>query len=360
MNVKFKFLKSKGREIYSVRFFIKGVRYQQSLDTDDRREAEDKAHEYLNKVLRQLHLGVNSLSSVIDSYLNFIKERSYYTNEKFRLEQLLNNFGDVPMVDLTREMCRDFYLELVRQPSTKTGKMLCETSKRAYLGTFKALMNFAISDGKMDSNPFNIYAKGKGPKYERKGREFSLLELQQLMKTLKSIKDNKTKSLLWRQFYYFFMLIMYSGARPKELFHMKWMDFSILDENRVKFIIHKEISKNRKMREVEIPKWVYDDLTNIKKLTGYESPVYVFDLKRRDSDVYSKKWVEIRKMAGVKEGRLYDTRHTYISQRMHDGVNPKALSEMVGHSSTQITLDVYTHSSVEDRKKLVGKVKKIG
>jgi integrase len=41
--------------------------------------------------------------------------------------------------------------------------------------------------------------------------------------------------------------------------------------------------------------------------------------------------------------RLYDLRHSCASLLMAEGLNPKVVSERLGHSSVAITLDVYSH-----------------
>jgi hypothetical protein len=40
---------------------------------------------------------------------------------------------------------------------------------------------------------------------------------------------------------------------------------------------------------------------------------------------------------------LHEARHTYASLMIAAGVNAKALSEFMGHSSIQVTLDLYGH-----------------
>jgi len=46
-------------------------------------------------------------------------------------------------------------------------------------------------------------------------------------------------------------------------------------------------------------------------------------------------------------------RHTYITNMVKAGMAPKQLQYLAGHSSIQITLDHYTHLSVEDAEKEV-------
>jgi integrase len=47
--------------------------------------------------------------------------------------------------------------------------------------------------------------------------------------------------------------------------------------------------------------------------------------------------------AGLPNIRFHDLRHTCATLLFTRGVHPKIVSEMLGHSSVSITLDVYSH-----------------
>ena len=50
------------------------------------------------------------------------------------------------------------------------------------------------------------------------------------------------------------------------------------------------------------------------------------------------------KKASVPQIRFHDLRHTHASLMLQLGVNVKVISERLGHASTKITLDRYSHS----------------
>jgi len=47
--------------------------------------------------------------------------------------------------------------------------------------------------------------------------------------------------------------------------------------------------------------------------------------------------------AGLRESRFHDIRHTYASLLLSDGVAPVYVKEQMGHSSIQMTVDIYGH-----------------
>lgn len=47
---------------------------------------------------------------------------------------------------------------------------------------------------------------------------------------------------------------------------------------------------------------------------------------------------------GLPKIRLHDVRHTHASMALAAGVNPKVVSERLGHASVAFTLDTYSHA----------------
>ena len=49
------------------------------------------------------------------------------------------------------------------------------------------------------------------------------------------------------------------------------------------------------------------------------------------------------KQAGVRRVRFHDLRHTFASLLLQNGESPVYVKEQMGHSSIQITVDLYGH-----------------
>lgn len=43
------------------------------------------------------------------------------------------------------------------------------------------------------------------------------------------------------------------------------------------------------------------------------------------------------------ECTIHELRHTYLTMLAESGVHPTVMQELAGHSSSEITLEIYTH-----------------
>jgi integrase len=60
-------------------------------------------------------------------------------------------------------------------------------------------------------------------------------------------------------------------------------------------------------------------------------------------DTLTRRFNRLVDRAGVPRIRLHDVRHTYATIAMDAGVNPKLLSDRIGHANELVTLQIYTH-----------------
>jgi integrase len=59
--------------------------------------------------------------------------------------------------------------------------------------------------------------------------------------------------------------------------------------------------------------------------------------------LYRHRFLPLLKRAGLPLIRFHDLRHTSATLLLLQGVHPKVVSEMLGHSTVSITLDLYSH-----------------
>lgn len=62
-------------------------------------------------------------------------------------------------------------------------------------------------------------------------------------------------------------------------------------------------------------------------------------------DTITRRFNRLVDLAGVRQIRLHDIRHTYATLAMDAGINPKTISDRVGHANLNVTYGIYTHRS---------------
>ena len=77
-------------------------------------------------------------------------------------------------------------------------------------------------------------------------------------------------------------------------------------------------------------------------ISGTDTPI--------DPRTYQRLYNNVIKSAGVKYRKFHAIRHTFATRALEVGVDIKTLSEILGHASVSITLNIYAHSLMEQKK----------
>ena len=92
---------------------------------------------------------------------------------------------------------------------------------------------------------------------------------------------------------------------------------------------------SRQLEEIDRTGPFYED-QGLVFATEAGTPLNPTNLRRRS-------FASLLKRARLPEIRFHDLRHTCATLLLARNVNPKIVSEMLGHSSISITLDTYSH-----------------
>jgi integrase len=336
-------LRKKAKGIYQVRFTINGITYGFfSTKTTDVEEAKREAHRlYTQKEHDQLLKG-NSLSNLIESYLLYKGNKG--KDDKARLQRLLKIMGDKWLHRISSEDCIKAYDKI------KSTYPLSDTSLRAYLITFKMLFNYGQLLSKnpnsgfyVPTNPFSdVYKKGAMPRYHHRERYISDAEMLALLKHTKSWLKDAGKSLYQKQFFYFLLLADDTGCRKREVLHIKWSELEPLNNDWIRFKVASTISKTREPRYPVMTKSVYNELQNIQSIPDYHLTEYVFDLKRRASDVFYDLWSSVCKELKIVDANIHDIRHRYCTNYLKAGTYINWVAKQVG-DDVKTMLSIYSH-----------------
>jgi integrase len=75
-----------------------------------------------------------------------------------------------------------------------------------------------------------------------------------------------------------------------------------------------------------------------------------------EPDNLRRSWGAIRNEAGLGAVRFHDLRQTCVTLLLDLGVPPHVVREIVGHSDIEVTMTIYAHVSLDEKRKALGKL----
>lgn len=222
----------------------------------------------------------------------------------------------------------------------------------------KVIFKFAVKTYNI-SNPMIGIALSK-----RKNTEIQLLDKAEQYKLQSYIAENQNLGTLGTALSYS------TGIRIGELCALQWKDIDLEKRiltvsktmqriqckngiNKTKLIITDPKSDSSK-RKIPIPECMMSFLCKFKGeaneyiVSGSEIPVEPRTMQYRFS--------KILKNAKLPSVHFHALRHIFASTCVNLGFDIKSLSELLGHSSVEITLNRYVHSSFEQKQEYMRKI----
>ena len=172
------------------------------------------------------------------------------------------------------------------------------------------------------------------------------------------------------------LLVRYTGIRIGELCALKWGD---IDLERGILTVRRNLQRVRIYEEdgaeagagsgktkisVQLPKTansfriipLADGLLKILRIHARGPQEYMVSGKHTE-------WAEVRtvqyrfaailKKCGLQPFHFHLLRHSFASDCIHRGCDIKSLSEILGHSSAQVTMNIYVHSNMYVKKEMM-------
>jgi phage integrase family protein len=296
----------------------------------------------------------------LENYRTTVKA-STFENVKSKVEKMTEeHFKELKLKKITVAYCQRVVIELSKS----------YILYNHYLSVINRIFKYAVLMDILNSNPFDKVIKPKSRQVQRKGNFLTKEELKEFLK----LAQTATLS-------YFFPLVhlmSYTGLRQGEALALKWSD---IDFENKKITVDKTAVRIKEKQTLQTPKtknskrvisidpttlsilksWKKDQIKiyfkNGKHFKGDEN--FIFTNQRGE-------WVHIhnfiryfkRFIAGHKLKTItpHGLRHTHASLLFSAGVEPKNISDRLGHSTVQITLDLYTHITEEQRTDTVEKL----
>lgn len=268
------------------------------------------------------------------------------------------HLGQVPIGKLTGLQIKEFYrkLESPQEYSNFKKGLSRSTILKIHRMLHKALTD-AVRDGTIDKTAISNIKYG--------GVEKAKTEVWDDL-TLYSFADLIKGELIYLPV----LLAFETGLRQSEITGLKWEDIDLqrrllsvkrnysYDDSK-KSLSDKKTKTKSSIRTITLFSNTIEALKKQKqkqllnKLLHGESYMdsgYVCTTsmgKPIDPHYISKRFAKAIKKYDYKKIRFHDLRHSHATLLLKENIHPKIVSERLGHSSISITLDTYTHVSVD-------------
>jgi len=272
--------------------------------------------------------------------------RSTYEGYEYAVRpHIVPALGRIKLKDLTSAHLRSFYrdrLDSGRAPATV---------HKLHVVLHKAL-KAAVADGLI---PRNAAAGLKLPRITRE--EIDPLTEEEARRLLETVRGDRLETL--------YVLALNTGMRQGELLALKWDDVDLergvlrvrrtLTHANKSFVLGEPKTKNSR-RTIRLTTGAVNalrmhlsrQLEEIEYMGSlYQPGGLIFATETgtiiNPSNLRNRSFKPLLKGAGLPPIRFHDLRHTCATLLLSNDVNAKVVSEMLGHSSIRITLDIYSH-----------------
>ena len=254
---------------------------------------------------------------------------------------IIPSVGKIPLSKLTQNDLQQFYAKLKRTGRKVNvelkGTGVSDRMVRSCHALCRSSLEKAVEEGLITRNP-SIGCK-LPPK---KNGEMKVLTQNEIVRLLNQAYDEG--------YYEMFLLELTTGMRRGEILGLKWRDLNLEtgELNIKRQLTTKGISVPKtksSIRTVLLPPDMLDLLREMKKAAKYDwiFPSPVKEGEPRNPTAITKRFRIMLERAHCKHVRFHDLRHTFATMALENGMDVKTLSAMIGHVSSETTLNIYSH-----------------
>ena len=169
--------------------------------------------------------------------------------------------------------------------------------------------------------------------------------------------------------YYGIIIVLYTGLRIGELLSLKWEDINFKEKYMIitrtvtdgydEYGKHTHIFSSPKSecsnRKIYIPDKILEFLKELKRKSN---SFYVISKSKEPKFIrcYQDSYKRLLSKIGIKYKNFHALRHTFATRAIERGIDYKTLSNILGHKSVNITLNIYVDSTEYLKQKAVTKM----
>ena len=254
---------------------------------------------------------------------------------------IIPSIGKIPISKLTQNDLQQFYAKLKRTGRKVNvelkGTGVSDRMVRSCHALCRSSLEKAVEEGLITRNP-SIGCK-LPPK---KNGEMKVLTQNEIVRLLNQAYDEG--------YYELFLLELTTGLRRGEILGLKWRDLNLEtgELNIKRQLTTKGISVPKtksSIRTILLPPDMLELIREMKKTAKYDwiFPSPVKEGEPRNPTAITKRFRIMLERAHCKHVRFHDLRHTFATMALENGMDVKTLSAMIGHVSSETTLNIYSH-----------------
>lgn len=288
---------------------------------------------------------------------DYIKESTYANYSNIIYNHIVPSLGDYYLKDISNKLIQEFLLNEYKNGRLDNSGGLSNKSLRDIVAIIKSSLKAAMKEEMIQNLSLDfIY-----PKSNKKEKIYTLSMKNQEKLINYILKNQNIKSLG-------ILLTLYSGIRIGELCALQWSDIDFKNNIlHIRKTIQRVYIKDTQIQKSRII------ITNPKTHNAERdiplNKEFANQLKKfkTDSENYilsnTNKWVEPRtyrrffertlEKANIEKINFHGLRHTFATNCIKLGVDYKTVSELLGHATVNITLNLYVHPQMSQKKKCI-------
>ncbi len=288
-----------------------------------------------------------------------VKQSTMAHYENMISPHILVPFGCRKLSSITTSTVEVFAQELLIS-GKKNGKGLAPKTVKDILAILRSMFKYAASKRYMSADILDF----SSPKQIK--RDAEVLDKQE-QKALESFALNSHDSYKLGV-----VICLYTGLRIGELCSLKWSDIDFKQSVLyVKRTIQRVSSKGSKkteiiitepktassIRTIPIPEYLLEKLKEMHSVAQCENAyILTGTMKYIEPSNYYMKYQRWLKKLLISHYSFHALRHTFATRCIESGFDAKSLSEILGHSGVQITMNRYVHPTLELKRQYMDKL----
>ena len=303
-----------------------------------------------------------SISKCMDIWLknehNYIKESTYFLYLTIIENNLKTYFKRRRMNTISNKDFQSFVLDKLNFGRLDGKGGLSKKTVKDMTVVLKSVLTFAMKHKIIDKTEFEF----KIPRKE-KTRKVEVFNFEERKKICEYVKNNLCDQTLG------ILICICTGLRIGEICALKWEDVNLRTEvinvnhtiqriyintaRKSKIIISSPKTESSR-RKIPIAAELMPLLQQFKSNSNF----YVISGKKKyiEPRTYRKFFKKMLNILKISKLKFHSLRHTFATQAIENRIDYKTVSEILGHTSVGITLNLYVHPDLEHKKECLNKI----